>query len=79
MPLRTIQTRVTVGDDRRVTLELPPEVARGEHAIVIVVESGVEVDRSGSREPFPRHDVRVNPECSSLRREDLYDDSGRGA
>ena len=76
----TIQTRVTVDAQRVATLLMPPEVAPGNHEVVLVIEEPTPPRRTSVLEGFPRHDVAVDvPEGFSFRREELYDDSGRGA
>jgi hypothetical protein len=36
--MRTIQTRGTVTEDRRLTVELPPDITPGDHQVVIVID-----------------------------------------
>jgi hypothetical protein len=70
------------------TLRLPPDIAPGPHEAVVVIEEALAQDKTPIstqdkrpiREWMPRHDVAVNlPEGFSFRREEMYDDSGRGA
>lgn len=74
----TIQIRVTVDEQGVTTVRLPSGIAPGEHEIVLG-------EAPASRQTpimagFPRHDVKVDlPEGFTFRREDMYDDSGRGA
>lgn len=76
----TIQTRVTVDDQGVATLRMPAEIAPGQHEVVLVIGETAVRPRAPIMEGFPRHDVRVDlPEGYSFRREELYDDSGRGS
>ncbi len=76
----TIQTRVTVDENGVTTLTLPPGIAPGEHEVVLVIGEAPAARRTPIMAGFPSHDVKVDlPEGFSFRREDLYDDSGRGA
>jgi hypothetical protein len=76
----TIQTRVTVDEHGVATLRVPSDVVPGEHDVVVVIGEGPPSRKSPIMAGFPRHDVRINlPERSTFRREDLYDDSGRGS
>jgi hypothetical protein len=76
----TIQTRVTVDDQGIATLRVPRDVAPGEHDAVVVIGEDAIARKVPIMKGFPRHDVRVNvPESSTFRREELYDDSGRGS
>jgi hypothetical protein len=75
----TIQTRVTVDEQGMATLRLPPSVTPGEHELVVVIDESPSPLKTSIMEAFPRHDVKVNlPEGFTFRREELYDDSGRG-
>jgi len=76
----TIQTRVSVNEHGVTTLRLPPGIAPGEHEVVLVIGEAPAARQTPIMAGFPSHDVKVDlPEGFSFRREDLYDDSGRGA
>jgi hypothetical protein len=76
----TIQTRVTVDEKGLATVRLPPDVTPGPHEAVLVIEEALAQNKTPIMEGFPRHDVKVDlPEGFTFRREELYDDSGRGA
>jgi len=36
--MRTIQTRGTVSEDRKLTIDVPPDVTPGEHQVVVVID-----------------------------------------
>ena len=76
----TIQTRVTVDEYGVTTLRLPPGIAPSEHEVVLVIGETPAARQRPIMAGFPTHDVKVDlPEGFTFRREDLYDDSGRGA
>ena len=76
----TIQTQVTVDEQGLATLRLPAEIAPGQHEVVLVIGEAPVRRKAPIMAGFPRHDVQVNlPEGFSFRREELYDDSGRGS
>ena len=75
--MRTIETTAVVTEDGKLTITLPPDVAPGEHQVVIVIAEQVSV--KGTRPPLdlPVRDYGPWSENLSLRREDMYDDWGR--
>jgi len=76
----TIQTRVTVDEQGVGTFRLPVKMPPGELAAVAVIEENPVSRQKPLMTGFPRHDVQVDlPAGFTFRREDLYDDSGRGA
>lgn len=75
--MRTIETTVTVEPDGKLVLQLPPDIAPGEHRIVLVIEEQPMMAEKESSLDFPVIEVDRWPEDLSLRREDLYDDFGR--
>lgn len=73
--MRNLNLRLTVPQDRRVTIELPDDIEPGELDVVLVVRRSP--GRSTPRDPFPLiPGVKWNDEIS-LRREDMYGDDGR--
>jgi hypothetical protein len=74
--MRTIETTAVIGNDRMLTIQLPPDVAPGPHSILVVVDEPHE--KATSRlDDFPTIDVGPWPQGFSLRREDLYGAGGR--
>jgi hypothetical protein len=68
----TIQTRVAVDEQGVATLQLPAEIAPGQHDVVLVIGEAPARRKASIMDGFPRHDVRVDlPEGFSFRREDL--------
>jgi len=76
--MRTIQTTVVVDAEHRATIQLPADIAPGEHPVVVVID---ETETPRARRPleFSAHDLGPWPEGFTVRREEIYDDSGRGA
>ena len=75
-----IQTRVTVDEYGVATLRVPSDVVPGEHEVAVVIGEAPPSRKAPIMAGFPRHDVRIElPERSTFRREELYDDSGRGS
>jgi len=76
----TVQTRVTVDEQGVGTLRLQLEIPPGDHAAVVVIDQNPVARKTPIMAGFPRHDVQVDlPAGFTFRREDLYDDSGRGS
>jgi hypothetical protein len=56
--MRTFETTAVVGNDRKITLQLPPEVAPGPHQIVLVVDGPVnEKLQTWTTADWPIHDA----------------------
>lgn len=75
--MKTIETVVMVEPDGKLTLQLPPDIAPGEHRIVLVIEEQPVLAEKRPMLDFPVIDVGEWPEDLSLRREDMYGDFGR--
>lgn len=77
--MTTIRTRVRVDASRRLTLQLPDDVAPGEHDVTVIVDASSESTVTAPRPPlnFPVDDLGPWPKGLSLRREDMYGDDGR--
>ena len=75
--MKTIELTATVGPDRTLTIQLPPDVTPGEHRVVVVIEETITPRAPRPALNFPVHDVGPWPENLSLRREDMYGDDGR--
>ena len=75
--MKIIECSVLVDEDRRAVLQLPDEVAPGQHRLVVVVHEETPEPVSDPLEGFPTIKVDHWPEGLSLRREDMYGDDGR--
>ncbi len=79
MVIKTVDTFVTVPEDRTVMLQLPPDVTTGPHRIIAITEetSEASVPMKSLADAFPVIPEAQWPEGLSLRREDMYGDEGR--
>lgn len=79
--MKTIETTAVVGEDRRLTVQLPADVEPGAHQVVVVIGEGSVAAPAkppdGTEWKWPLIDVGPWPEGLSLRREDMYGDDGR--
>jgi hypothetical protein len=76
--MKAIETTALVGDDHKVTVQLPPDIAPGPHHIVILVD-GPRSDRpqAWTMDDWPVHDGGLVDPNFTMRREELYGDDGR--
>lgn len=78
MTIKTVDTFVTVPEDRTVMLQLPPDVTTGPHRIIAIIEEPATVLPEPAKDfVFPVIADAHWPEDMPLRREDLYGDDGR--
>ena len=75
--MRMIETTVTVTEEGKMTIQLPQDIAPGEHQVVIVIEEQPIKKEMQSLADFPVRDYGPWPANLSLRREDMYDEWGR--
>jgi hypothetical protein len=80
--MKAIETTVNVATDGTAILQFPPDIAPGEHQIVIVINDEIDGNSSANiptkqLPKFPVIHVGAWTEVGSLRREDLYGDNGR--
>jgi hypothetical protein len=76
--MKTIETTAVVGADRKLTVQLPPEVAPGPHQVVVVVEGALsERPQTWTMDDWPVHDAALVDPNFTMRREELYGDNGR--
>jgi hypothetical protein len=60
--MKTIETTAVVGDDREMTVQLPPDVAPGPHQIVVVLDVPARKEpHTWSMNDWPVHDARISP------------------
>jgi hypothetical protein len=72
--MTTIQTTIVVDEQRRATIQLPPQVTPGTHQAVVVIDEPAAARASLT---FSAHDVGPWPEGFNVRREEIYGDDGR--
>jgi len=76
--MKTIEINAVVGDDRKLTLQLPPEVNSGEHQIVVVVgDPPSERRQDWTIDDWPVHDAGFVDPNFNMSREELYGDDAR--
>jgi len=75
--MKAIETTGTVTEDGKLIVDLPPDVAPGEHKVIIVIDTAGERNGAPPLGDLPLHDFGPWPEDLSLRREDMYGDWGR--
>ncbi len=76
--MMTIATTAVVGNDRKMTVQLPLEIPPGPHQIVLVVEGPLgEQPQSWTIDDWPVHDAALVDPNFTMRREELYGDNGR--
>ena len=76
--MQTIETTAVIGDDRKLTVQLPPEVAPGPHQIVVVVEGPPPArSQNWTMADWPIHDAALVDPNFTMRREEVYGDDGR--
>lgn len=79
----TLERVVTVSEDGKIVMNMPPEVPPGRHRVVLIIEEPAQVQGPvapvAQRNAFGlrMHDDIVLPEGSTLRREEMYGDEGR--
>jgi hypothetical protein len=72
--MKTITTTAVIGPDRLLTVQLPADVAPGEHEVVVVL-NGVATAPVAALGP-PHNLAPIDPSFT-FRREDIYGDDGR--
>jgi hypothetical protein len=69
--MRTIRARGTVGVDRKLIVDVPPDIAPGEHQVVVFID-----DAPGERLPTTADEGRAHDSLIDERRSDLKGDGG---
>jgi hypothetical protein len=82
MPLRTIDTVVNIDEDRRLIVQLPPDVPTGRHRVVAVLDEAADASARPGVSPreewsFPVLAEAKWPADMPLTREQMYGDNGR--
>ncbi len=75
--MKTIECNVLVDEDRKTVVQLPPEIAPGEHRLFVVIDDQAPPPAGDPLEGFPTIKLGYWPEDLPLRREDMYGDDGR--
>lgn len=73
--IETIEATVKIENDRRLILQLPPQIIPGLHRVTLVIETETQPEKARHQfVDFPVINVSYWPANISLRREDLYDE-----
>ena len=73
--MKAIEATAVVGPDHMMVVQLPPDVAAGEHRVVVVID---ETSAARPERPTPRfsaYPVGLASDSFTFRREDLYGDA----
>jgi len=75
--VRRIETKGTVDDDGQLSVQVPEDIAPGEHKIVVLIDEQAPRQQPDDLSDQPVFHIGSWPEGLSLRREDMYDERGR--
>jgi hypothetical protein len=76
--MKAIETTAVVDDNRKLTVQLSPDVAPGPHHIVLVIDGPrSEHPQSWTIHDCPVHEAGLVDPNFTMRREELYGDDGR--
>ena len=76
--MKTIETTAHVGDDRKLTIQLPSDVVPGIHRVVVVVEGSVHpYCPAWTIDQWPVVEAALTDPNATFRREEIYGDNGR--
>jgi hypothetical protein len=72
--MRTIEATATIRPDRTLTVQVPPDIAPGDHHIVVIIDEQPMVQAPRPPLQFAAYPVGLTAPERTLRREELYDD-----
>ena len=72
--MRTIEATATIRPDRTLTVQVPPDIAPGEHHIVVIIDEQPTVQAPRAPLQFAAYPVGLTAPERTFRREELYDD-----
>jgi hypothetical protein len=76
--MKAIEATAMVGEDRKVTVQLPLDIAPGPQRIIVIVEGlAREKVRTWTTDDWPIHDAALVDPAFTMRREEIYGDDGR--
>ena len=73
--MHTIEATATIRPDSTLTVQVPPDIAPGEHHIVVIIDEQPMVPAPRPPLQFAAYPVGLTASERTLRREELYDDS----
>ena len=76
--MKTIKTIATVAEDGKLTVQVPTNLAPGEHQIVLVIDETPAVKQKRSVLKFSDYPVGVRQSNITFRREDIYSNGSNG-
>ena len=72
--MRTIEATATIRPDRTLTVQVPADIAPGDHHIVVIIDEQPTVQAPRSPLQFAAYPVGLTAPERTFRREELYDD-----
>lgn len=75
--MRTVECSVTVDETRTAVIQLPDDVAPGQHHLLVAIDAPPAKVPYDPLAGFPTIRLGCWPKDLSLRREDMYGDDGR--
>ena len=72
--MRTIETTAMITADSTLTMQVPPDIAPGDHHIVVIIDEQPVVQEPRPPLQFAAYPVGVTAPERTFRREELYDD-----
>ncbi|MGH2347530.1 MAG: hypothetical protein ACRDG4_20070 [Chloroflexota bacterium] len=75
--VRTLEADATVTPDGQLSVQVPFTITPGKHRVVVVIDERETATHCPKDERFPSIDPGPWPSDLSLRRRDVYGDSGR--
>jgi hypothetical protein len=75
--MRALNATAIVRPDHTLTLQVPPDIEAGSHAVVVVFEDPGELHQQRTALRFTPHPVGPVDAACTYRREEMYGDEGR--
>jgi len=72
--MRTIEATATIRPDRTLTVQVPPDIAPGDHHIVVIIDEQPTVEAPRPPLQLAAYPVGLTAPERTFRREELYDD-----
>ena len=72
--MRTIEATATIRPDRTLTVQVPPDIALGDHHIVVIIDEQPTVPVPRPPLQFAAYPVGLTAPERTFRRDELYDD-----
>lgn len=72
-----LETQATVTPDRKLTIQVPPEIQPGEHRVVLIIDESASAQSKKPPLDFPSYPIGPVDDTATFRREDTYGPDGR--